>query len=248
MILTFILKNDLEKMGAFYNVSTEALMNKTLRELDSMEKDMEAKKQQDICLRNAEDLEFARLVKKFFTPYEFLSKWWTEEEIISACARHMTKGALTEEFATKRKDCFLPDAEFIRRDWAFLPRYAKNGEQLMESERAMCNIFRIKNQYQGLNHGEVIEDLLYTKYPQLKEFGFEAYEYNSYTTYEIYSKNRIYTPFEALMNGDIETIKERNIKYAEYYNAGDYTYEKVQGRLTSEEAQHYFEVIANLKH
>lgn len=63
----------------------------------------------------------------------------------------------------------------------------------------------------------------------------------------IYPANKIYTPFAALMDGDIEAIKERNHSYAKSYNHGEYTILATEERLGSEEAKHYFDVIAGLQ-
>ena len=49
------------------------------------------------------------------------------------------------------------------------------------------------------------------------------------------------------MDGDIEAIKERNHSYAKSYNHGEYTILATEERLGSEEAKHYFDVIAGLQ-
>lgn len=120
----------------------------------------------------------------------------------------------------------------------------------MESERVRCRVYRVKNQYQCTRHGAVILDLLYEMYPELKQFEFSAYEFNEYKgslPYEIYPKNHIYTPLRALMSGDVEAIKKRNLDYAKSYNFGFYTPENVKKVMESEEGQHFFEVVKNLK-
>lgn len=91
-------------------------------------------------------------------------------------------------------------------------------------------------------------ELLYSTYPELKEFGFRAngVSYRTEESYEIYPKNHIYTPFQELLKGDIKSIWKRNFNYASSYNSGEYTVSKVVERLDSKEAKHYFEVISSL--
>ena len=80
------------------------------------------------------------------------------------------------------------------------------------------------------------------------QFGFESYgmDHGPEEKYEIYPKNHIYTPFQALLSGDIETIKKRNLTYGTSRNFGEYTVSKVKERLSGEETGHYFEVIQGL--
>lgn len=59
-------------------------------------------------------------------------------------------------------------------------------------------------------------------------------------------ENGIYTPFKALMDNDIEAIKKRNIEYARFYNHGDFSPQKVEERLESDEVKYYFNVIKNM--
>ena len=47
------------------------------------------------------------------------------------------------------------------------------------------------------------------------------------------------------MDNDIEAIKKRNIEYARFYNHGDFSPQKVEERLESDEVKYYFNVIKN---
>ena len=72
------------------------------------------------------------------------------------------------------------------------------------------------------------------------EYGVEPYE----CSYEIYPHTvNCYTPFEALLAGDITAIIERNENYCKSYNCGEYTLDKWNERVKSPEMQHYFDVI-----
>lgn len=248
----------LEELSVFTGKGIEVLKGCTYAELETMIDSMKRQKAENESARNAKDQEFARLVKKYFTPYEFLRTWFREEDILLSCSRHMTERDLVQENAVRlTNDGAIryyerpeSEAEFIRESVECVPTYDKQGRQYMISDRVKCRVYRVKNQYQGTRHGDVILDLLYGKYPELAQFGFSAYEYNEYRgslSYEIYPKNHIYTPFRALMEGDAEAIKKRNTEYAKSYNCGFYTPENMKKVLESEEGQNFFEVIAELK-
>ena len=66
-------------------------------------------------------------------------------------------------------------------------------------------------------------------------------------SYEIYPHTvNCYTPFEALLAGDITAIIERNKNYCKSYNCGEYTLDKWNERVKSPEMQHYFDVIKSI--
>lgn len=248
----------LDELSSFTGQSIETLKCFPFNKLETMVEQMRRKKADDESARNAKDHEFIRLVKKYFTPYEFLRTWFSEEEILLSCSRHLTERDLVQEQAIKNSNPGVirhyerPDseAEFIRESVEPVPAYDRNGRRYIDSERVKCHVYRVKNQYQGIRHGDVILDLLYGRYPELAQFGFNAYEFHEYTgslPYEIYPKNHIYTPFRALMEGDIEAIKKRNMDYAKSYNCGFYISENMKKVMESEEGKHFFEVISGLK-
>lgn len=237
---------DDNKLKPFYNLSDDDIKNKTIADLQKLTKDMEKLKAFDETKRNAQDNEYIRLLKKYFTPYNFLRKYWTDEEIIRACSAHISDRNLVEEYKTEHNGCPYPDAEFIKTGTAYMPQYYR-GHELAEKKLTKVNIYRVKNQYQGLRHGAVILDLLYSKYPILRLYDFDAYEYREYETappYEIYPNNGIYTPFDALMQKDIDAIIKRNMDWSKSYNTE--TFEKMQKRLNSNEIKEFFETIKNL--
>lgn len=227
------------------------LKNLSVNDLISLSDKMKSDKDAAASRNRAQDPEFARIVKKFFRPFEFLSKWFTEDEIISSCANLLSVNDICGEFKTKGSVCPYQDAEFLRRSMEYMPRYTRSGEELMERERCMVDVYRISAQYQGTKHGRVILDLLYGKCPDLRKYNFQAYEYSSYgLVYEIYPQGKyagIYVPFEALLDGDVNAVIQRNREYAKSYNFGDFTTEKMDLRLNSEPAKELLRSIAEMQ-
>ena len=116
----------------------------------------------------------------------------------------------------------------------------------MFSERALCDIYMLQNDAQGVKQGDVLLTLLYAVWPELKEFRFHAYSLSpgeKEDSYLIFPNNNIYTPFTALMNQDVDSIKKRNREYCRSYNHGEYTPEKCEERLEGEVGKHFFDVI-----
>lgn len=247
---------ELKAIAAHFEVAEEELLQKSVSEILSMSDQMKEDKARDASRRNAEDEEYARIVKKFLSMYPFLSKYWTDEEIILACSKHAPVRSLVEERAVPVDDWRGGDpkesdlhgtGEYIRTSAESVPSYTKQGERLMEDKCERCHVFRVKNQYQGLCHGAILLELLYRTYPELEQFGFKAYSYNiAPEKYEIYPKNNIYTPLRALLEGDIDAIVTRNIEYGKAYNHGEYSVESVKKRLASDEARQFFDVIRSL--
>ena len=181
------------------------------------------------------DPEYDRIIKKFFKPFDYLKQFWSDDEILNACAAcNITLDQICEEF--KRPDYFGkdPNLEYIRTSTESIKEYDKHGREYADPVRRLCHVYRVPYQYQGLTHGKVFLYLLYQKYPQLKKFNFEAYEFFD-DRYEIYPKTcHIYVPFKALMDKDINAVKDRNLNYAKSYNYGDYTLEKYIERVKND--------------
>lgn len=254
-----ITNQDITDLSEFYGLPEDQLIEKSISEILTMRDSMMKQKATDASLQRAQDTEYIRIVKKYLEIYPLLAKYWSDADIIPACARHMSMSDIVQEryvpienIRTNPQDCkiFGPNTEYIRTSIESVPRYARSpkGEELLHRASKQCHVYRTENQYQGIHHGDIALDLLYNTYPELKEFDFGAYEYVSYEKqYEIYPKSHIYTPFDALMARDINAIIDRNMEYAKSYNAGIYTPDETEKRLTSEEAMHYFHVIENLK-
>lgn len=244
---------DFEALSHHFGRDISDLKQESYAFLEQMEDRMWKEKAEQEAKRRGSDDEYIRLLKKYFTMWNLLTRYWTEGEVVAASARHMGVRDLTEEHRVKKTANGSAyrgaDAEYLRTSMESIPRYSKvEHAQLMEGERCMCDVYRVKNSYQHTRHGNVVLDLLYGTFPELREFQFDAYglDYQSEKDYEIYPANHIYTPLEAMLTGDIEAIKTRNNRYAAAYNHGAYTVSAVNERLNSKEAEHYFDVIRNL--
>lgn len=248
---------DLKQLAEFYHMSEDELLQKSLYDILNMNTNMIETNQTDNALKKANDSEFAHVVENYLMLYPLLIRYWNRDQIIKTCAKYVSIRDLTEELKIPKERITCnpinykhpcQPCEYLRSGWESVPRYTKQGEELLYGERKQCHVYRIINRYQGCKHGEIILDLLYNTYPELKEFQFAAYGCDhNLNNYEIYPKFHIYTPFHALMNKDIDAIIERNINYCEAYNHGIYTTDALSERLESKEVNHFFDIIRNLK-
>ena len=237
-----------EELSEFYGLPIDQLKTKSYNDLETLTDQMKTQKAHNEALQNKNDKEYIRIVKKYLTPYAFLKQYFSEPDIIAAASKHASVRSLVNELPLpKGTKCSHSNAEYIRTSIETLRQFDSHGHELLYGKPATCDVYRIPAKFQGLIHGNIILELLYNKYPQLKEFNFKAYEYHACNAaYEIYPDNHIYTPFEALLKKDIDAIIARNENYAASYNAGIYTKELTQERLKSDEAKHFFDVILTM--
>lgn len=248
---------DINDLSKFYEMSEDQLMEKSINQILAMQEDMKKQKTSNKILQREKDAEYARITKKYLEVYPLLSKYWDDTDIIASCAKHISiddiveeKCVPTEQINGNPEECkrFGPKSEYVRTSVESVRQYTKKGEELLYGKDMMCHVYRVPHRYQGTCHGKVVLDLLYNTYPELKKFDFNAYAYHDYNdNYEIYPKFNIYTPFDALLNRDVNTIIKRNMEYAKSYNSGIWTPEKIEKRLASDEVKQYFHVIENLK-
>lgn len=238
-MVTFI---DFDELVKFYGMTVDELKAKSYLELEKMEAEMSNSK----SLEKLSDHNFQNAARKFLTCFEFLNQWFSEDEIIAATCRNADMDDLTEEYNLPvGMKCPYQKSEFLGTKQVTVREYDKRGREYLFGTKDMRDVYLIPNNAQGsLCHGKIILDLLYGRYPQLREFNFKAFGVDTREEfYEIYPENNIYTPFRALMEKNIEAIKKRNIEYAQF---DDFTLEKVEERLASKEAEKYFDVIRTM--
>lgn len=250
-----LLTINFDALKSFYHITDETLNNSTINEIIKMNNDMLKTKEKERFETTAQNTEFKNAVIKYFTPFKMLSKYWTTDEIVTACAKHASLSSIRETTSIPVENLSNPQQfadnnhyEYIGIDWGNIRQFTKKGEELLHPKRCKCHNFYKSSKYQSTKHGNIILELLYAKYPELKEFQFAAYGVEPYEcSYEIYPHTvNCYTPFEALLAGDITAIIERNKNYCKSYNCGEYTLDKWNERVKSPEMQHYFDVIKSI--
>ncbi|WP_370747160.1 hypothetical protein [Faecalibacillus intestinalis] len=244
-----------DTLKSFYHITDETLNNSTINEILKMNNDMLIAKERERFETTKQDEEFKNAVMKYFTPFQMLSKYWTTDEIVRACAKHTSISSIRQIMSISVNSLSNPQKfadnnhyEYIGIDWGNIRQFTKRGEELLYPKRCKCHNFYTPAKYQSTIHGKIILELLYSKYPELEEFQFAAYGFETYSfPYEIYPHTvDCYTPFEALLTGNIAAIIARNEDYCKSYNCGEYALAKWNERVKSPEMQHYFDVIQSI--
>lgn len=237
----------LDELSEFTGLTVEQLKEKSYSELEQMQKSMEQEKFLEQNNQNSQDKEYERIVLKYFSPVKLLENWFTHKEIVYACASTgVTVGDICVEiFMEPGVKCAYPDAEFLRTSVESVPQYDSRGRELLERKSMTVDVYHIANKYQTTRHGQVVLKLLYDRYPELKEFGFNAYGMDG-TEYEIYPGNGIYTAFIPLMMGNIDAILYRNRRYCEWYNSGRYSLPECEKAFRKKEAAKMFAMIRSV--
>lgn len=236
---------DLDSLSAHSGLAVEELKQKSYSELESMIIDMNRSKFMDQNKRNAQSAEYERLVLKYFGPVNMLKHWFDSREIVLACANTgITERDLCEEYLMPPGlKCPYNNAEYIRTSVESVRQYTKDGQELMEPKQELRDVYRNANRYQSTRQGDVILKMLYGHYPELAEFEFKAYGTDYERVYEIYPKNNIYTPFAALMSGNVDAVIFRNREYCKFYNNGRFSPEECEKAFQKEDARKLFDAI-----
>lgn len=239
---------DLDKLSEYTGTCIDELKALSYAELESRIEDMERDKIIMRNSRNAGDAEYERLVLKYFEPVKFLRHWFSDREIILACAHTgVTESSLCQETHVKPGAKFWNgNSDFIRTSMEYVKQFDQYGREFAERIRMKRDVYREKSTYQHFCQGDVILHLLYGRYPALAKFGFSAYGMTGGYDYEIYPKNGIYTSFAALMSGDVDWIVHRNREYCRRYNNGRYSPEECEKALRTDEAQEMFGIIRDI--
>lgn len=239
---------ELDELASYKGTTVDKLKKKSYTKLEEMITEMKQQKIMERCKRNAEDEEYERLVLKYFTPVPFLRYWFSDEEIVLACAMSniSERDLCSEEYVKPGHRCPYSKAEYIRTSFESVRQYDNCGRELADRRREKMDVYRVPSQFQGTRHGKVIQYLLYQRHSELAKFDFSFYEMYGRKDYEIYPKNNIYTPFTALMSGNVDHIIHRNREYCKWYNNGRYSPEECEKAFHTKEALEMFELIQQI--
>lgn len=238
---------DLDELSDDTKIPVSELKRKTFEELEQMSENMKKNKNHVRCENSKNDPEYVSLIRKYFRPISILTPWFSEKEIVFACAEcGINEQNLCEKFPVRPESrCPYAKSDYLRTSVESVPQYDSKGRELMERAYKKMDVYRVPNRYQGTCHGRVILKLLYGRYPELETFGFSAYEYSEGENYEIYTKNHIYVPLAALMSGNVDAVRYRILDYLETYNNRSYT-EQIMKALRSNETKDLFRTIRSI--
>ena len=214
------------------DITEEELMHRLVKDavklMEEAEENARRKEVESRIKDSAYDIDF---VKDFFNSYTYFSKWFSDEEILLACKKNMSKTDLTKE------ECFrgfltTPIAgrnmRFVRNT---VTTFTEKRGSWTRKVKDDASVFLVPNPYQNISGGkEVTRALLEQKCPWVKEYHVDIYDITTSNDW-IFFKNPdgkgaeecLYVPFSALMEHDVEKIKDTHQRYWKQYNNSDTT-------------------------
>lgn len=242
---------ELDKLAEFEQTTVEELKKLSYECLEEKISSMRKAKIIERQKESEEDVLYRHLVTSYFYPFGFLRHWFTEDEIVLACAAEdVTEHSLCREQAMPVRDSKTlthTKGEYLRTSFESVYEYNRHGRRYADPVRKKMDVYRVASEYQGSCHGAVILRLLYEKYPKLSTYGFSAYSMGyGESDYEMYPRNNIYTSFTSLMAGNVDAIIHRNHSYCINYNHSIYTPKAFAERIKSEEVISMFDSIREI--
>ena len=222
---------DLDFIQRWVKISKEELMERLVKDAVGLQKEAEENKKAAVIKERQEDPEYdISFVKDFFIQYGYLSRYFTDEEILAACQRNMAKSDLTEKaYARGHRDTYYGHYRFVGYTTHIFKEFRGNWEREVKDD---ASIFLVPNKYQNVcGAAAVVEMLLLQRCPWLTEYTVKIYDVNEHNDWIYienpeknagYSASSLYVPFSALMEKDADKIAETHRKYWREYGTGKY--------------------------
>ena len=243
-------KLDIEFIKKWTNYSEEELMEKLVKDAYSLQEEAEKNKLSEEIKERKQDEEYPVYVEMFFDCKDYLLQYFSMQEIIDACAIHMSKRDLGREITIRGHRETYPGGIFKKHTTATFKEYRGRWEREV---RDNGTVFIAKNPYQGVSGGhEVVKELLLQKCPWLQEYTVQIYdvsERNDWIYIDLKSNidscaaKSLYVPFSALMNKDAENIIKTHQDYWHRYGNGKYD-EDTKQFIESSEVREFLKKVS----
>lgn len=219
---------DLEFIKKWVNISDEELMQRLVKDAVGLQKEAEANKRAaDIAERKADTSYTMEMIKRFFRQYNYLSQYFSDEEIENAVKNNMGKRDLTSEqwIHTMSEECSI--GMFLRHEKG---KFTESRGSWSRERQDMGSVYLVANQYQNVSGApDVTRELLLSRCPWIADYKVSIYEVdtrNDWIYFENpekdnagYSAASLYVPFSALMEHDSEKVVQTHRDYWHRYNA-----------------------------
>lgn len=219
---------DLELIKKWVNISDEELMQRLVKDAVGLQKEAEANKRAaDIAERKADTSYTMEMIKRFFRQYNYLSQYFSDEEIENAVKNNMGKRDLTSEqwIHTMSEECSI--GMFLRHEKG---KFTESRGGWSRERQDMGSVYLVANQYQNVSGApDVTRELLLSRCPWIADYKVSIYEVdtrNDWIYFENlekdnagYSAASLYVPFSALMEHDSEKVVQTHRDYWHRYNA-----------------------------
>lgn len=243
-------KIDIDFIKKWVDISEEELMQRLVKDAVGLQEEAEKnKKTSDVEKRIQDETYDIAFVKKFFRQFAYLNQYFSDEDILAACKRHLEKRDLAKEDRIRGyKDTDTIYYTVVGHGTFYFTEHRGKWEREVRDEGT---VVLISNEYQGLVTSEVTRDLLLQRCPWIKEYNLEIYEI--YARRDLifvknpdenteYATKYLYVPFSALMDKDAEKIINPHKKYWHDYGSGKYD-EETEKFLSSDFVREFLENV-----
>ena len=226
---------DIDFIKKWVNITEEELMQRLVKDAIGLQKEAEENQRDSLIKERKADTSYdLAFIQKFFRQYKYLSKYFSGDEILAACKRHMDKSDLTRTETIRRYvEEDTPYYTVLDHGTYTFKEYRGTWER---DVRDTGTKVLVSNQYQNIyGASDVVRDLLLQKCPYLSAYDMKIYEIDERHDW-IYIENpeknpekiagyagsSLYVPFSALMEKDAEKIVETHRNYWHEYGSGKY--------------------------
>lgn len=226
---------DIELIKQYVDITEEELMMRLVKDAVGLQKEAERNKRRKETEDRLADPDFRKYVLMFWCDYKYMSQYFTDDEIVAAAARYMSKSNLSTEIAVLGA---RPEGEPIGYCTAIYKsqgysEFTEYKGSWARKVRKPATFYIIANSYQ-CESGDVSKYLLMRRLPYLKDcFKIDVYKDFSFNDW-IYIgfpeetkdgkviAHSLYTPISALMGKDAQAIIDCHLKYWHDYGFGKY--------------------------
>lgn len=225
---------DIEFIKKYVDITEEELMMRLVKDAVGLQKEAEENELRQKVEARLADPTYRKYVRMFWSEYEYMSKYFTEDEIIAAAARFMSPYGLTSELVIPGHR----DADAPMFCPAIFKRYGYSGFEEVRGSwtrevRKPATFYTVASNYQ-CGSSETSKYLLMNRLPYLNDctkvelyrnFAHNDWIYIGFPEETEDGKvvaHSLYTPISALMNKDPQAIVNCHLNYWHSYGNGKY--------------------------
>ena len=221
---------DIEFIKKWVDISDEELMQRLVKDALGLQEEARENQRKAIIAERKSDTSYdMEFIKRFFDCYDYLAKYFSDEEIEAAVKNHMGKRDLTEETWTPNMREDLPYGIFVKHKRG---KYTESRGSWTRERECDGTVYLIRNRYQHI-HGtsDVIRELLLLRCPWIADYNINIYDVNDRNDWIYfnnpekntgYSTTSLYVPFSAIMDHDTDKVVKTHCDYWHDYGNGKY--------------------------
>ena len=167
---------DLDYIKKWMKISDEELMERLVKDAVGLQEEARELEHQAIVKERMQDKTYnTTFMQEFFTSYNYLRDYFSDEEILTACKHHASKSDMATEVAIRgyQNETSL-GIRFVKHTRTKFTEIDRNGWS--RTVMAKGTIVLTPSPYQSIFAGKVIKELLLQKLPYLKDFAVSIHE------------------------------------------------------------------------